>query len=143
MTRQSDALKTFVALKRTTDNFFKRVKADIKCHGLTVNEFAVLEVLYNKGAQPIQQIKEKILIASSSTTYVIDSLEKRNYVVRTQDPSDKRTYYASLTEKGYQLIDSVFPSHAQMIESCFQDLDDTSLTQLRESLKTVSTRVSK
>ena len=143
MTRQSDALKTFVALKRTTDNFFKRVKADIKCHGLTVNEFAVLEVLYNKGPQPIQQIKEKILIASSSTTYVIDSLEKRNYVVRTQDPSDKRTYHASLTEKGYQLIDSVFPSHAQMIESCFQDLDDASLTQLRELLKIVSTRVSK
>lgn len=143
MTRQSDALKTFVALKRTTDNFFKRVKADIKCHGLTVNEFAVLEALYNKGPQPIQQIKEKILIASSSTTYVIDSLEKRNYVVRTQDLSDKRTYHASLTEKGYQLIDSVFPSHAQMIESCFQDLDDASLTQLRELLKIVSTRVSK
>ena len=143
MTRQSDALKTFVALKRTTDNFFKRVQADIKCHGLTVNEFAVLEVLYNKGPQPIQQIKEKILIASSSTTYVIDSLEKRNYVVRTQDLSDKRTYHASLTEKGYQLIDSVFPSHAQMIESCFQDLDDASLTQLRELLKIVSTRVSK
>lgn len=143
MTRQNDALKTFVALKRTTDNFFKRVKDDIKCHGLTVNEFAVLEVLYNKGPQPIQQIKEKILIASSSTTYVIDNLEKRGYVIRTQDSSDKRTFHASLTYKGFELIDSVFPDHAKMIEACFQDLDDASLTQLRESLKTVSARVSK
>ena len=42
-------------------------------------EFAVLELLYHKGNQPLQQIGDKILLASGSITYVVDKLEKKNF----------------------------------------------------------------
>ena len=45
-------------------------------------------------------VKNKILIASSSTTYVIDQLVKKGYVKRELCQADKRVTYAEITEEG-------------------------------------------
>ena len=42
----------------------------------------MLELLFHKGDQPLQQIGGKILLASGSMTYVIDKLEKKEYIKR-------------------------------------------------------------
>ncbi|WP_143522293.1 MarR family winged helix-turn-helix transcriptional regulator, partial [Pseudomonas sp. 2822-17] len=73
---------------------------DIKGFGLNTTEFAVLELLYSKGDQPIQKIGEKVLIASSSITYVVDKLEKKNYLIRKPCPKDRRITYAAITTEG-------------------------------------------
>ncbi|WP_244933630.1 MarR family transcriptional regulator [Neobacillus mesonae] len=46
---------------------------------LGISEFSVLEVLYQKGKQTIQQIGNCILISSGSMTYCLDKLEKKDY----------------------------------------------------------------
>lgn len=71
------SLKLFVVLTRAIQSVKKKVEEDIKGMGLNPTEFAVLELVYNKGDQPIQKIGEKVLIASSSITYVVDKLEKK------------------------------------------------------------------
>jgi MarR family 2-MHQ and catechol resistance regulon transcriptional repressor len=71
---QDVSLKLFIVLTRAMQSITKRVEEDIKSYGLNTTEFAVLELLYNKGDQPIQKIGEKVLLASSSITYVVDKL---------------------------------------------------------------------
>lgn len=78
LNRTETSLKVFIGLKRTNDMLDKKIHKDIKSYGLNVTEFAVLEVLYNRGEHTIQRIKERILIASSSTTYVVTNLEKKD-----------------------------------------------------------------
>lgn len=114
------------------------VKKDVKSYGLNITECAVLELLYNKGEQPIQKVKERILIASSSTTYVIDKLCEKGFVKRRQDTVDKRISFASLTDKGENLMAEAFPLHAEKIEETFNALDDTELKLLRTALKKIS-----
>ncbi len=74
---ESLSLKLFVILSRAVQSITKRIEEDIKSYGLNPTEFAVLELLYSKGDQPIQKIGDKILLASSSITYVVDKLEKK------------------------------------------------------------------
>ena len=74
MDRELESLKAFIGLRRTSDNILKLAKKDMQQHQLTINEFAVLELLFHKGCQPVQVITDKILISNSSTTYVIDRL---------------------------------------------------------------------
>ena len=74
---ESLSLKLFVILSRAIQSITKRIEEDIKSYGLNPTEFAVLELLYSKGDQPIQKIGDKILLASSSITYVVDRLEKK------------------------------------------------------------------
>ncbi|HDR3498258.1 MarR family transcriptional regulator [Bacillus toyonensis] len=74
---ESLSLKLFVILSRDLQSITKRIEEDIKSYGLNPTEFAVLKLLYSKGDQPIQKIGDKILLASSSITYVVDRWEKK------------------------------------------------------------------
>ncbi|WP_239740999.1 MarR family transcriptional regulator [Mammaliicoccus sp. M-M45] len=138
MDRTEESLKALVGIKRTNDTLDRIVKQDMKNYGLNITEFAVMELLYHKGDQPIQKVKQRILIASSSTTYVIDQLVKKAYVTRRQDTEDKRITYAVLTEKGHALMEQIFPQHAETIEKAFYILDDEELAIFRRALKKIS-----
>lgn len=140
LNRTETSLKVFIGLKRTNDMLDKKIHKDIKSYGLNVTEFAVLEVLYNRGEHTIQRIKERILIASSSTTYVVTNLEKKGYIQRRQDPKDKRVSYASLTDKGQIFMEKIFPKHADAIASVFSDLTEEELESLQKVLKRISTQ---
>ncbi len=138
MDRTKESLKALVGIKRTNDTLDRIVKQDMKNYGLNITEFAVMELLYHKGDQPIQKVKQRILIASSSTTYVIDQLVKKGYVTRRQDEEDKRITYAVLTESGHELMECIFPQHAETIEKAFSILDDEELAIFRRALKKIS-----
>lgn len=135
MTRSEEALKTFVGIKRTNDRLNKAVKLDVKNYGLNVNEFTVLEVLFHRGKLQVQQIKELILIANSSTTYIIDKLCQKKLVKRVQDKIDRRITYVDLTDEGYQLMKESFPKHERTILSLFDRLDDEELVEMKRLLK--------
>ena len=140
LNRVDTSLKVFIGLRRTNDMLDKLIHKDIKSYGLNVTEFAVLEVLNNRGEHTIQRIKERILIASSSTTYVVTNLEKKGYIKRRQDTKDKRVSYASLTDKGRAFMDEIFPNHANAIASVFSDLSEDELQSLQKVLKRISTQ---
>jgi len=95
------------------------VKKDMKRYGINPTEFAVLELLYSKGEQPIQKIGKKILLASSSITYVIDQLEKKGLVQRIDCPADRRSKLVSITDKGKKFMEEAFPKHKKKIEELF------------------------
>lgn len=129
------SLKLFVVLTRALNSIQNRVKDNIKDLGLNPTEFAVLELVYNKGEQPIQKIGQKILIASSSTTYVIDKLEDKGFIERQPCPKDRRITYAAITEAGKELMDEVFPKHEIAIQEIFSALSMNEKEQLIEKLK--------
>ena len=116
------SLKLFIVLSRahkaineSTNQFFQK-------NGVNPTEFAVLELLYHKGRQPLQQIGNKILLASGSITYVIDKLEKRGYLARISCPNDRRVTYAEITETGNAFMDDLFPQHEQHLHELLDSL---------------------
>ena len=112
----AQSLKLFVVLTRALESIEKQIIKDIKSHGLNLTEFSVLELLYNKGEQPIQKIGQKILLASSSITYVVDKLEKKNYLERRACSDDRRITYAAITPVGKELMDEIFPKHVEAMD---------------------------
>jgi MarR family 2-MHQ and catechol resistance regulon transcriptional repressor len=60
-------------------------------------------------------IGAKLLKSSGNITLVIDNLEKRDLVRRERDPDDRRMVIVSLTEKGRDLIERIFPGHVAAI----------------------------
>ena len=129
------SLKLFVVLSRAVQSVTKRVEEDIKRYGLNPTEFAVLELLFNKGDQPIQKIGEKILLASSSITYVVDKLEKKQLLVRKPCPKDRRVTFASITLEGAELLSNIFPQHKEAIQQIFGGLDPNEKEKMIEQLK--------
>lgn len=131
------SLKLFVIMSRSFQSVQKRVIEDISRYGLNQTEFAVLELLYNKGSQPIQKIGKKILLASSSMTYVIDKLEKKQLIERKACSEDRRVTYAHITDKGNKVMNDIFPQHAKALNNIFGSLSIEEKKSLIKQLKKV------
>lgn len=117
------SLKLLIVLSRANRAVMDRVTEDIRSHGLNPTEFAVLELLYHKGDQPIQHIGRKVLLASGSITYVVDKLEGKKLLERKACSKDRRVTHAVITEKGKELMDEIFPRHEKAVDEIFGGLD--------------------
>ena len=116
------ALHLWIALSRAFSSIEEHLCDQVEAHGLSLTEFAVLEVLLHKGALPIGEIGDRVLLASSSMTYVIDKLEQRGLLRRRRSEEDRRALLAELTPEGRTKIETVFPEHAALIRDLMDDL---------------------
>lgn len=137
MNREQEALRALTILLRASGSVSNMLKKDMQSYGLNPTEFTVMEFLYSKGKQPIQIIGNKVLLASSSITYVIDQLEKKNLVERKVNENDRRVTLVSLTTEGQEMMEGIFPQHSDIINDLFGVLTDEKLGELSESLKKV------
>lgn len=137
MNENKEELKALTILFKASSSVEKVVKNDMSRYGLNATEFSVLELLYNKGKQPIQMIGKQILLASSSITYVVDRLEEKKYVNRVADKFDRRVTFCELTADGTELMDGIFPKHAMKIAELFEDCSEEEIKNLQTTLKKV------
>lgn len=118
------SLDLFIVLSRAYKAVAGHSEQDIRRSGLNPTEFGVLELLYHKGPHPLQQIGEKILLASGSITYVVDKLEQKGLLERKTCAEDRRITFASITEQGSQLMNDIFPQHVGAIQAAVAGLSD-------------------
>ena len=141
--KNDQSLKLFIVLSRAYRAVNEHVNKRIQRYGLNPTEFAVLELLFHKGDQPLQQIGGKILLASGSMTYVIDKLEKKEYIRRVACAEDRRVTFAQITEKGKKLIEQVFPAHHNEIDRIMSVLSEEEKDTAIELLKKIGLSVKK
>ena len=141
--KNDQSLKLFIVLSRAYRAVNEHVNKRIQRYGLNPTEFAVLELLFHKGDQPLQQIGGKILLASGSMTYVIDKLEKKEYIRRVACAEDRRVTFAQITEKGKKLIEQVFPAHHNEIDRLMSVLSEEEKDTAIELLKRIGLSVKK
>ena len=134
---QRSVLKTYTQMMRATDAVTTRMHRHLADSGLTGSQFGVLEALYHLGPLCQRDIGMKILKTSGNMTTVIDNLEKRKLVVRVKDLADRRRISVELTPAGFDLIDTVFPTHAEIAEQVFAVMDPGELRTLGSLLKKV------
>jgi MarR family 2-MHQ and catechol resistance regulon transcriptional repressor len=107
----------------------------IEPSGLGFSDFAVLEVLLNKGPQKVNDIGRRVDLTSGSITTAVDRLEKRGLVVRGADDEDRRSRIVRLTPAGRARIAEVFAAHAAALEAASKGLTRSERMSLIALLK--------
>ncbi len=130
-------LKTMTILFRTVQAVEAIIKKDISKYGYTINEFSVIETLFHKGRMPVQGMCQKVLIPNSSMTYVLDKLEERSLIKRSQDHLDKRIYYVELTDSGLDHAKDILPKHYEVMRSVFDILSVEEKAIINDLLKKI------
>lgn len=72
-------------------------------HGLTYPQYLVLLVLWEKDAQPVNDIARRLYLETNTVTPLIQRMEKEGIVVRRKGEKDARQMIVSLTAKGKRL----------------------------------------
>ena len=134
----NNEFKAVIGIMRASNLLVDDLKKTLKNYPINATEFSVMEFLYTKGEKSIQEIRDRILLASGSATYVVDSLEKKGYITRNVSQKDKRVTYIRLTEEGMKLIDDIFPIHKKNTKRIFEKINDKELVILKEILKKIN-----
>ncbi len=72
------SLKLFTVLHRATTALHWHAARQVQASQLGLSDFAILEILLNKGSLPINVIGSKILLTNGSMTTAVDRLEKKS-----------------------------------------------------------------
>jgi MarR family 2-MHQ and catechol resistance regulon transcriptional repressor len=110
------------ALYRATRLVEERVRASTGSRGLCPSDFAVLEVLRERGALPVSAVGDAVGLTSGSITTAVHRLSERGLVVRRASADDARSKLVDLLPPGRRLIDGAVDDHAAAVADALSAL---------------------
>ncbi len=69
-------------------------------HGLTYPQYLVLMVLWEKDAQPVNDIAKRLMLETNTVTPLLKRMEAEGILIRSRGLEDARQMIVKLTEKG-------------------------------------------
>lgn len=82
---------------------------------ITSPQFVALQWLLDEGDLTIGELSNKISLAFSTTTDLVDRMEKNELVVRVRDQNDRRVVRIRVLEKGSTIIHEVIQKRREYL----------------------------
>jgi MarR family 2-MHQ and catechol resistance regulon transcriptional repressor len=121
------------SLLRAEASVRRRLTADIGREGLSASGFSVLVVLTTAGGElELRSLRRRLRTSKANATEVVTTLEARGLVSRTRLAHDKRAAAVTLTPRGQEIVDRLFPEHTERVARAFAVLDEAEKRQLAD-----------
>lgn len=101
---------------------------------VTPPQFVALQWLSEEGDMTIGELSTKMYLAFSTTTDLIDRMEKNNLVKRVKNERDRRVVRIHLLEEGVRIIDEVIKKRQLYLNEILQDFSDEEIILLQNNL---------
>lgn len=131
------SMKTVVRIDRVFHLVNNMTESYLSKNNLTFNQFKVLEVLYHLGDLNIGSITKLTSSTPGNTTVVVKNLKRDNLISSIKDPNDSRASILSITQDGKDIIERVFPGHAQNLFDFMKVLSDDEISTLYDLLNKI------
>ena len=109
-------LKQFIAAKLRQENV-----------PLTPEQFLLIDLLWNQGPMSQQQLADQMHKDKNSVTKLVDAIERKGFVYRQQNASDRRSNTLVLTEKALELRDHAKQKGISILDEMLKDISETEL----------------
>lgn len=106
--------------------------------GLTPGQVFMLFLIRKESGCSVSKLAEKMEVAPSAITVMLDRLESHGYVSRTRDKADRRVVVIGLTKAGEEKLDFVMDIRKKIMLHCFTQMDEKELDSFIESLEKLS-----
>lgn len=113
----------------------ERLAAQLRIH---VSEFRCLRAFRGDTVLPVKTLVERTGLSGSRMTRIIGSLEKRGFLQRVIDPSDRRSISAHLTKRGVALTEQLerrfLETHEEILRTIPKELHEPLALGLKNML---------
>jgi DNA-binding MarR family transcriptional regulator len=92
---------------RTADIAFDRIGKLLRPIGVSAAGGLVLGQLRDHGPMSPSELGEQLIVTRATVTGLVDSLERRGFVVRSPNPTDRRGLVIALTPAGLDAVQQV------------------------------------
>ena len=105
---------------------------------LSMTEVHILEAIVKSESNMMSAVAKYLMITQGTLTVSVSKLEKKGYVERIKDESDRRIVRLRITDKAKDVLSVHDEFHKQMIYKIVNDLDIEEEQELLKSLVKVS-----
>lgn len=131
-----DLLFSFMGLFH--EKFLYRFRLETLCESsLKKNHMKIINILYQHDQITLTEIGKMLDIEKGSMTTLIDVLEEKDFVIRSNDPTDRRKTLISLSSKGKEEMDRVMNYYAQKMDEFLYKVDSDEIQKFQTDLQQV------
>ena len=116
-------LKQFIAAKLRQENV-----------PLTPEQFLLIDLLWNQGSMSQQQLADRMHKDKNSVTKLVDAIERKGFVYRQQNASDRRSNTLVLTEKALELRDHAKQKGISILDEMLEGISEAELRSFLSTL---------
>ena len=123
---------------RKVDYIIRRTGREILADfDITVPQFTALQILINRGNMTIGELSQKMDLACSTITDLIDRMEKSKLVVRQRDENDRRVVRIKVLDKGYDILEQVMKKRIGFLDEKLAVLSNEEKASLDKGLESL------
>jgi MarR family transcriptional regulator, 2-MHQ and catechol-resistance regulon repressor len=127
------AHRALQALLRAEAAVRRRLAAELEREGVSAAGFSALVVLTTAGGSlELKTLRRRLGWSKANATEVTATLSSRGLVVRRRVADDRRAVAIDLTAAGRDLVERLFPDHADRVSRAFGALDEGEKRSLAE-----------
>lgn len=130
-----DILLAYQAIGRAISTSSRQVWIGLD---LSMAQLKTIFTLYDVGALPIGQLADLLGVGQPTASHLTDKLVQAGFVVRTEDPVDRRRTLAELSAGGVELIEQLREMRSEPMQRWLAQLDDTALAALQLGLRALA-----
>src|SRR5262245_10345643 len=109
--------EALLQLLRTAETLWNASRVFFAQWNLSPSQFNVLNLLHGKPTGSSQiDLSRDLIMHRSNVTGLVDRLQARGLVQRTDDPVDRRVYRVVLTSEGATLLERILPHYYKAAE---------------------------
>ncbi|OMP67521.1 MarR family winged helix-turn-helix transcriptional regulator [Domibacillus epiphyticus] len=102
---------------------------------ITPPQFIALHSLFEKGDTTIGELSARMFLACSTTTDLIDRMEKASLLERVRDTKDRRIVRIHLLPEGERIIEEVINKRRQYVEGVLSNFTDQEVDGINRLLE--------
>jgi MarR family transcriptional regulator, 2-MHQ and catechol-resistance regulon repressor len=119
------AHRALQALLRAEAAVRRRLAAELEREGVSAAGFSALVVLTTAGGSlELKTLRRRLGWSKANATEVTATLSSRGLVIRRRSAADRRAVAIDLTAAGRDVVERLFPDHADRVTRAFGALDD-------------------
>jgi len=136
---EQDAKALHAAVSDLVRVYQFRDRDKICCYDVSVTQCYAMEALIRQGPLQMNELATALFLDKSTTSRVIDALERKKYVERIPSAADRRAVALRITKTGKELSAQIHGDLIAQQKSLLRDLDP----QLRATVTDVIQRLAK
>ncbi|KAB7708588.1 MarR family transcriptional regulator [Bacillus aerolatus] len=102
---------------------------------ITPPQFIALQWLFEEGDMTIGELSTKMFLAFSTTTDLIDRMERNELVERVKDMNDRRIVRIHLLNEGARIIEEVIKKRQLYVQRVLQNFSSDEILSLKSNLE--------
>lgn len=107
----------------------------LNSYTITPPQFVALQWLFEHGDMTIGDLSNKMFLAFSTTTDLVDRMEKNDLVVRIREEQDRRVVRIKLLNEGERIIEEVIKKRQGYLETVLEDFNEEEVEQFSSLLE--------